>query len=455
MDLDGRYRFDRFVVGSANRLAATAARTVADSPGTVYNPLFIWSAPGLGKTHLLTAIGHQALSLRPTVRVDVLSLDEFVRQLHAAVSMGDTGPFRDRFRDTGMLLIDDVQFLSGRRETQRELIRLCDVLQGDGRQIVFTGDRPPTDIADMDDGLIERLSAGLVVDMGVPDLDTRVVALNAWSSDRGVCFGPGAVEALGRVEVRSMRELRGALNRLIAHQSASGRGATVGVADVHRLFPESREPPRSANGTGLRTSGAVASAPAAEFLNFVSEVAHVVARHVEPWRTRIGEAAAWWTREGYQADVLERALRAVSDPGSEALIATYEQSVAQLQALETEAAAIDPALATLEVFRDPTRVNAAAALVARARADAAAHAAATLDIEVLEVLEVVEHADVVEDIEPAQLAEAPVPAARPAPRTSRGATRTPVAVEDTFFLDDEKVVWDWPDAAGRVIEEFR
>jgi chromosomal replication initiator protein len=111
---------------------------------------------------LLTAIGHHATALQPALRVDALTLDEFVRQLHAAVSMGDTPAFRHGFRDTGLLLIDDAQFLSGRRETQAELLRLCDEVQGDGRQIVCTGDRPPADITDIDEQLAARLAAGLV-----------------------------------------------------------------------------------------------------------------------------------------------------------------------------------------------------------------------------------------------------------------------------------------------------
>ena len=470
MDLDGRYDFDSFVVGSANRLAVAAAQAVAESPGSTYNPLYIWSAPGLGKTHLLTAIGHHALALQPTLQVDALTLDEFARQLHAVESMGGAPSFHQRFEDTGLLLIDDVQFLTGRWEAQAELLRLCDDLHGDGRQIACTGDRLPSDIADIDERLAAHLSGGLVVNIGLPDYETRTAILSAWCTARGVCFGPGAIEALGRVEVRSIRELQGALNRLIAHQAAGGRTTAVGVADVHRLFPECREPSRSANGRGPRASGASASASASEFLNFISEVAHVVARHVEPWRTDIGEAAARWAEEGYRVDVLDRALRAESDPGSAALIATFDRCVARLQALEREAAAIDPALAGMDVFRDPTCVDAAAALVARARsaADAATGLGDGVDGEAAyeapyEAARDERESDAPEPDAPDPDAPEPdapdradpVPVAVIARRTSRGMVITSIMAEDPFFLDEEKVVWDWPDASGRVIEEFR
>jgi Bacterial dnaA protein len=457
VELDARYTFDNFVVGSANRLAVAAALAVAESPGTAYNPLFICAAPGLGKTHLVTAIGHHAAALQPALRVDAVTLDEFVRQLHAAVSMGDTPAFRQRFQATGLLLIDDAQFLTGRRETQAELLRLCDEVQGDGRQIVLTGDRPPADIADVDERLTACLSAGLVVDIGVPDYEGRVAILGTWCAQRGLAFGPGTIEALGRVDVRSIRELQGALSRLIAHRAAGGRDAMVGVADVQRLFPECREPPRSSNGRLARTSGA--SAAAAEFLNFIDEVAHVVARHVEPWRTRLGEAAAWWTKEGYCVEELERALRAETDPESAALIASYERHVGELQALASEATAIDPALASNDVFYDPDNVPAAEALVARARAGAVAHTADEPE----DLPDLIEFTDLAEDAARDAAASEPVvasvvdPVVAPvlAPRRSRATPLASVVTEDTFFLDDEKVVWDWPDASGRVIEEFR
>ncbi len=402
MELDGRHQFASIVVGPANRLAVAAALAVAENPGSTYNPLYIWSAPGLGKTQLLTAIGLRARSLHPALQVAALNVDEFARQLQSAVAMGEPDSFHRRFQDTDLLLIDDVQFLAGCHEMQAELLCLIEAFHASGRQIACAGDRPPGDIADIDGRLAAELSGGLVVEIGL-------------------------------------------------------------------------------DGGAARASGPVSFAPAAEFLNFISDVATVVARHVEPWRSGIGEAAERWRAEGYDTAVLERAMRGAGDPGSDALIATYERCVARLRTLQCDAAAIDPDLAARDIFFDPARVAEAEALVAdaQARADAgrapepgggdwedrgneAAHsngagagqdATDTPDmIDLVDMVEVVD-AGVVQTEAPAP--EVPPPVSVVARRTSRGMVITSILAEDPFFLDDEKVVWDWPNALGRVIEEFR
>src|SRR3989441_5301507 len=162
--LNPKYTFDSYVVGAANRLAVTAGRTVAETPGAAYNPLFIYSGSGLGKTHLLMAIGHAAKQAGPTLNVEYLTLDEYVEAFHAAIAAGQGDAFRRRFENVDVLLVDDVQFLSNRKEMQSELLRLTEALQGAGHQIVLTSDRPPPEIADLDERLISRLSGGLVVD---------------------------------------------------------------------------------------------------------------------------------------------------------------------------------------------------------------------------------------------------------------------------------------------------
>ena len=139
MQLDSRLRFDTFVVGSANRLAVAAARAVAESPGAVYNPLFVYSSSGLGKTHLMSAIGNQVRHVDSSATVAFVTLDDFVAELHVAIAAGDTDSFKERYLEVSVLLIDDVQFLTGHRETQTELLRIFNALQADGRQIVMTG----------------------------------------------------------------------------------------------------------------------------------------------------------------------------------------------------------------------------------------------------------------------------------------------------------------------------
>src|SRR3954451_15042279 len=143
MQVDARTRFDNYVVGSANRLAVAASRAVAESPGAVYNPLFIYSGPGLGKTHLIGAIGNEAVERAPELSVEYFSLEDFIEQIHAAVAVGEMELFKQRYGRVDVLLLDDMQFLTGRRETQSELLRLLNALQGTGRQVVMTRHRTP------------------------------------------------------------------------------------------------------------------------------------------------------------------------------------------------------------------------------------------------------------------------------------------------------------------------
>jgi chromosomal replication initiator protein len=345
---EGRHRFDNFVVGSANRLAVAAARAVAESPGTAYNPLFIYSGSGLGKTHLMGAIAHHARSIQPALAADYLTLDEFVQQMHAAVSIGQVEPFRQRYQRVDLLMLDDVQFLTGRREMQSEMLRLFNVLQGAARQIVMTSDRPPSEIADVDERLLTRLAGGLIVDIGAPDYETRVAILRSKCEERNVRFEGGVVEELGRIGFGNVRELQGALNRLIAYQSLEGGVLTA--ADVSGIIGRPPEP------------------RVGEFQLFVSGIQRTVAQHVEAWQARIGEAIAYWSGEGYRVGLLERALQSATDPGVEVVLDQYSVNVDRLRTLEAEATEIDAALGGAELFRDPDAIAEAELFVERARA---------------------------------------------------------------------------------------
>jgi len=228
--LNPKYTFDSYVVGAANRLAVTAGRTVAETPGAAYNPLFIYSGSGLGKTHLLMAIGHAAKQAGPTLNVEYLTLDEYVEAFHAAIAAGQGDAFRRRFENVDVLLVDDVQFLSNRKEMQSELLRLTEALQGAGHQIVLTSDRPPAEIADLDERLISRLSGGLVVDMGLPDYETRVAILRRKAEERGARFQPGVLDTVAGLEFANVRELMGALNRLVAFQAVNDQPINAAAA---------------------------------------------------------------------------------------------------------------------------------------------------------------------------------------------------------------------------------
>ncbi|HJU73833.1 MAG TPA: DnaA/Hda family protein [Gemmatimonadaceae bacterium] len=344
--LDGRFRFDNFVVGAANRLAVSAVRAVADTPGVVYNPLFIYSSSGLGKTHLLGALGVQVKHLHPDLAVEYATLDDFVDQLHAAIASGQAEAFKRRYQSIGVLLLDDVQFLTGKPETQSEMLRVLNALQASGRQVVMTSDRPPTEIADVDQRLVTRLSGGLIVDIGAPDYETRVAILRHKCQERGAHFQPGVLEELARGGAANVRELQGTLNRLIAQQAILD--SPIGVDEARSLIGSGHAP-----------------ALPNEFESFLSDVAVAVAQHVEGWRARLSERISHWTRQGFRTGPLDRAMAAPEmPPDLEALDAQFAATVERLRALEAEAVRLNPAHAGLTIFRDPERVAEAEAFVA-------------------------------------------------------------------------------------------
>jgi chromosomal replication initiator protein DnaA len=355
MQIDSRLRFDNFVVGSANRLAVAAARAVAESPGAVYNPLFMYSGSGLGKTHLMSAIGNQVAHRKELV-VEIVTLDDFVEELHESIANGKTEGFKERYLKVGLLLIDDMQFLTGHRETQSELLRIFNALQADGRQIVMTSDRPPTEIADVDERLITRLSGGLIVDMGAPDYETRMAILKAKCEERGVRFRGGVIDELGRLEFKNVRELQGALNRLIAFQTLGGE--PVEADAVLTILGDLAE--QRGRASAPRVVGG-------EFANFLTDIASAVAHHVEQWKTRLIEGIEYWKSEGYHTAALERVLADRTPPTSvETVLREFEANVTKLRDQQRQLARLDSALAAHDSFRDPDRLSEAQDLLERA-----------------------------------------------------------------------------------------
>lgn len=354
VEMDPRFRFENYIVGAANRLAVSAAHAVAQAPGAAYNPLYIYSGSGLGKTHLLCAIGHLARQIQPELSVAYITVDELVDELNAAVASGAMEAFKARWQGVRVLLVDDVQFLAGRHETQSEMLRLFNTLQRAGGQVVFTSDRPPSEIADLDQRLITRFSGGLVVDVGAPDFETRVAILRLRCEERKVEFAPGVLDAVARVDFPNVRELQGALNRLIAYQTLGESSVTA--ENVRGLLVgdpagNGRAPSRTPNG--------------GEFASLVSGLSEVVAQHLETWRVRLVEALSYWREVGYACGPLERALEGSEEPDVDALLRQQDGAVARLQELEAEAERHDPSLTGCDVFRDPERLGEAELVVAR------------------------------------------------------------------------------------------
>jgi chromosomal replication initiator protein len=393
--LNPLYRFDTFVVGSANRLAVTAAKAVAESPGTVYNPLFIYARPGLGKTHLLMGVGHAARAIDPNLHVEYLTLDEFVEAFHAAIAAGHGEAYRKRFLDVDLLLVDDVQFLTHRREMQAELLRLTDALQTTNRQIVLTSDRPPAEIEALDERLIRRFAGGLIIDVAAPDYETRVAILRRKAEERRASFADGVLEAVAGLPIDNVRELLGALNRMVAYQAVSERplnpeqaktliGGTVGRIDGRTEGQRDGGTvgqDRSASTTPQAppsSSPAVppSRAPAAdEFSDFLSEIHATVAQQVDAWRAQIGAAVMRWEGEGYRTARLQKLLEQDAVPDVVRELDDFERDIQRLRDMEAQTAELAADLVGSPAFRDPGDLAAAESLLARAREGAVPPAA--------------------------------------------------------------------------------
>jgi chromosomal replication initiator protein len=360
--LNPRFRFDAYVVGTANRLAVTAAKAVAESPGTAYNPLFVYGGPGLGKTHLLMAVGHLARTISAGLTVDYITCDDFVEAFHAAIGAGQGDAYRRRYAETGLLLIDDVQFLTHRREVQAELLRLVDQMTTAGRQIVMSSDRPPSEIEALDERLNQRFAGGLVIDVGAPDLETRVAILRRQAEERKQELPVGVIEVVAEVIDGNVRELIGGLNRLLAWQSVSDTPLDPGTA-------------RQILGGGTAPSTEAAPAEAApaemgggEFDSFLSDITTTVSAQVEAWRTKVGESILRWEGEGYRTARLANLLDQDQPKDPMAAIVQYEADVGELRLLEKEATELEPSLGGNPIFKDPDDLAGARALTERARA---------------------------------------------------------------------------------------
>ncbi len=375
--LNQHARFASFVVGSSNRLAATAAKAVAEAPGAAYNPLFFYARPGLGKTHLLTAIGHEALAIDPSRIVEYVTVDDFVEAYHAALAAGQAEAYRRRFTEAHLVLLDDAQLLSDQRELQSELLRLIDVLMAGDRQIVLASDRPPEEIQSLDERLIRRFAGGLVIDIGAPDYETRLAILSRRVAERQVAFGPEVLAAVAELPIGTVRELLGALNRLIAQQAVAA--GPVSVAEARRVLAT------LGHGVGSRESGvegkrndfSVGAVPPDsrlltrdapdEFSTFLADVSSAVSQQVDRWRQRVTEAALRYSGEGFHTARLDALLaQEIAVDPAEALEA-FETDVEVLRRLQHELRELAPSLLVETVLHDPDRVNEAELLVAEAR----------------------------------------------------------------------------------------
>lgn len=330
---DARETFDRFVVGANNRLAAAAARAVAESPGAAYNPLFIYGAHGLGKSHLLSAIGALAVALWPELDVRRDDGAHFVSAHDASEASGSVEVFVGAYAAAGMLLLDDVHALEGHPAAQLAMSQIIEALVADGRQVVLAADRLPTGIHEVEDALARTLSQGLLVDVATPDYETRAAILQRMATEEGIELTPDVVQDLAARDYRDIEELRAAVAPIAAQQQKPAPRLDAG-----------------------------------EFESFLSDVQVVVQAHVESWRGRLKEAIAYWQAEGFRTGVLERALDLPRAPDVAGLTATFTAAVEHLRNLERQVRQADPSLVGHPVFRDPERMEEAEDLVEHALA---------------------------------------------------------------------------------------
>jgi len=231
-NLNPRYTFANFIVGSANRLAHAASLSVAERPGHAYNPLFLYGGVGLGKTHLMHAIGSQVATKFPRKRIVYATSEKFTNEFITSIQQGKIDEFRARYRRIDLLLIDDIQFIADKERTQEEFFHTFNAIHEDGKQIVLSSDRPPKAILTLEERLRSRFEWGLIADLTAPDLETRIAILRAKAEEGAVPITSDVVEFVARKVVSNIRELEGALNRIVAYASMGAMPISIELAQA-------------------------------------------------------------------------------------------------------------------------------------------------------------------------------------------------------------------------------
>ena len=229
--LNPKYTFESFVVGSGNRFAHAAALAVAESPAEAYNPLFIYGGVGLGKTHLMQAIGHFIHQNDPTKKILYMTSESFTNQLISAIQLKKTYEFRDKIRKVNILMVDDIQFIAGRESTQQEFFNTFNELHNENKQIILTSDKPPKEIRGLEERLCSRFEWGLVADIQRPDVDTRVAILREKTVLENIQVPDDVLQLIAGKIDSNIRELEGCLTRLVAYSSLVKEPITVELCE--------------------------------------------------------------------------------------------------------------------------------------------------------------------------------------------------------------------------------
>lgn len=355
-DLDPRFTFEEFVIGPANRLASAAARRAAENPGASYNPLFVYSASGLGKTHMLGAIAHHATKLHSDTAVVYETLEGFLGGLTVNLEQGGHDGLTTRYEEMDILLMDDVQFLAGQPEAQEMLLRLLDGLTGEGQQVVLASDRPPAEIDGLGSRLRSRFEGGLLVDIGSPEYETRVAIVRKKAEVLNQELASGVAEIIGRIGFKNVRELGGALNKVVAIQDLEDR--VLPASEVRTLLGVEEED----------------TSDDAEVQEFLSDLSGTVAAQVEareaPWRVSAREAAEELEAAGLKADRLRQLLEKDAPPSDiQDIVARFREGARRLEEVRNELDEVGNPWpeAAHAMLRDPDRLSEAETLLASAK----------------------------------------------------------------------------------------
>ena len=240
LSINPRYVFETYVVGSGNRLAHAACLAVAEKPARAYNPLFVYGGVGLGKTHLLHAIGNACL--QRGLNILYVSSEEFTNDMIGSIRTHTNQAFREKYRSADVLLVDDIQFIAGKESTQEEFFHTFNTLHGQDKQVILSSDRPPKSLVTLDERLRSRFEWGLIVDIQPPDLETRLAILRSKAERAGRQISDEILESIARRVQSNIRELEGALNRILAFADLSGASLTPNLVEVALadLLPQKR-----------------------------------------------------------------------------------------------------------------------------------------------------------------------------------------------------------------------
>jgi len=287
------YRFDNFVVGQSNRMAHGGAQAVANDPGGQFNPLVIYGRSGMGKTHLLHSIANEMRSRRPNVRVEYLTAQVFAEEFVIALQTNKIDAFRRRIRSAEVWLVDDIQMVLGKDKTQEEIFHTFNYLQQSGRQMVFTADRPPSELFVMNDRLRSRLEAGLVTDIRLPDTETRIAILNTKAQSKGIELSFEVALAIAEAIQDDVRHLEGALTTVAAEASLSGQPITLELVQPILARSYSRLRPKPNMNLIITVVGRAEDITPEEIVGDSRRAPIVMARHISMYIQRRITGDSW------------------------------------------------------------------------------------------------------------------------------------------------------------------